>query len=447
LFAAVADPGSHRVTRWLQRASPGLFAAYAVAMAFTTYFAMYSFRKPFAAAHYAGVSFWILDLKSALVISQLAGYALSKFLGIKFNSEMPPARRAWALVLLIAWAEVALVLFAILPAPGKVVAIFLNGIPLGTVWGIVFSFLEGRRTSEILGAGLSCAYVVASGAVKSIGSALLGVGIGEAWMPAATGAMFLPVFLAAVYGLSLVPPPSDADVAARTEREPMSKAERRAFLRRYWPGLLMLVVVYFLLTSYRDFRDNFAAEIWADLGSDQKASVFTLTEIPIALSVMFVLGLLYLVKNNRRGLALTYVIMASGAAMMGIGTLLFDAGAIPPMAWMILVGLGLYLGYVPYGCVLFDRTIAALEIVATAVFLIYISDAVAYGGSVGIVLYKTLGEASLSKLQFFRYFSYATCVGCVVLLVASARYFLRQAVTSPQQAPRHSSDPRADAGR
>lgn len=393
-------------------------------MAFATYFAMYSFRKPFAAAHYADQSIWILDLKSALIISQLCGYALSKFLGIKFNSEMPPHRRAWALVVLIIWAEIALVLFAILPDRGKVLALFLNGLPLGAVWGVVFSFLEGRRTSEILGAGLSCAYVVASGAVKSVGASLLDT-VGESWMPAVTGALFLPIFLLAVYGLALLPAPSHADVAARTEREPMQKAERRAFLRRYWPGLLMLVVVYLCLTSYRDFRDNFAAEIWADLGS-QQASVFTLTEIPIALSVMVVLGLLYLVRDNRLGLLLTYVIMASGAMLIGVATMLFDLGVLSPMAWMIAVGLGLYLGYVPYGCVLFDRTIAALQIVATAVFLIYVSDAVAYGGSVAIVLYKTLGQANISKLEFFRYFSYATSAVCVLCLATSARYFLRR---------------------
>jgi len=422
----VAEPSGHRVTRWLARASPGLFATYAVAMAFTTYFAMYSFRKPFAAAHYAGATLWILDLKSALIISQLCGYALSKFLGIKFNSEMAPSRRAWALVILIVWAEAALLLFAVLPPSGKVFALFLNGLPLGTVWGICFSFLEGRRTSEILGAGLSCAYVVASGAVKSIGATLVD-SVGESWMPAATGALFLPIFFAAVYGLALLPPPSEADIAARTEREPMSKDERRAFMRSYWPGLVMLVLVYLCLTSYRDFRDNFAAEIWADLGADKQAGVFTLTEIPIALSVMFVLGLLYLVRDNRRGLALTYMIMGAGAAMVGIATLLFDLGVLPPMPWMIAVGLGLYLGYVPYGCVLFDRTIAALQIVATAVFLIYVSDAVAYGGSVGIVLYKTLGQANISKLQFFRYFSYVMCIVCVVCLAASARYFLRRA--------------------
>jgi hypothetical protein len=291
----------------------------------------------------------------------------------------------------------------------------------------VFSFLEGRRTSEILGAGLSCAYVVASGAVKSVGKNLLDAGISESWMPAIAGLIFLPLFLGAVYGLRLIPPPNEGDVAARTHREPMRGPERRAFVRRFLPGLLLLVIVYFFLTSYRDFRDNYAAEIWNDLGYGDQASVFTITEIPIALSVMLVLGLLYLVKDNRRGLMLTYVIMAAGAVMIGAGTLLFDGGVIGPTPWMILVGLGLYLGYVPYGCVLFDRTIAALGIVATAVFLIYLSDAVAYGGSVLVVLYKNVGQANISALQFFRYFSYATSGICIVALAISGRYFLRQA--------------------
>jgi hypothetical protein len=315
----------------------------------------------------------------------------------------------------------------VLPPQGKVVAIFLNGLPLGTVWGVVFSFLEGRRTSEILGAGLSCAYVVASGAVKSIGKTLLAHGITESWMPAVTGALFLPMFLAAVYGLSLLPPPSEADVAQRTHREPMGPDERRAFVRRYAFGLVLLVITYFFLTAYRDFRDNYAAEIWADLGRGDQAAVFTITELPIALSVMVVLGMLYLVKDNRRGLMLTYVIMASGALLVGAGTLLFDAGVIGPTTWMMAVGLGLYLGYVPYGSVLFDRTIAALGTVATAVFLIYVSDAVAYGGSVLVVLYKNLGQADISMLQFFRYFSYAMSVTCLVALAISGRYFLRRA--------------------
>jgi hypothetical protein len=209
----------------------------------------------------------------------------------------------------------------------------------------------------------------------------------------------------------------------------MSRAERLAFTRRYLPGLLLLVIVYLFLTAYRDFRDNYAAEIWHDLGAAQSASVFALTEIPIALGVMFVLGLLYLVEDNRTGLLLTYVIMIAGSALIGVATLLFDGGTIGAKVWMILVGLGLFLGYVPYGSVLFDRTVAALGVVATAVFLIYVSDAVAYGGSVVLVLYKVFGHAETSKLEFFRYFSYATSIVCTGFFTISGVYFVRQART------------------
>ncbi len=422
-----------RVTRWLESASTRTFTLFAVIAAFSTYFCMYGYRKPFAAAHYDGFGFWIFDLKSALIISQLIGYALSKFLGIKFNSEMPAARRKWALIVLIGWAEAALVAFALLPPPGKVIAIFLNGLPLGAVWGLVFSFLEGRRSSEILGAGLSCSYIVASGAVKSVGAEVMSAGVSEWWMPAFTGLLFLPLFLIAVHALSLLPPPSPSDVAARTGRAPMFKRDRRAFLSRYLLGLSLLVVVYFFLTAYRDFRDNFAAELWTALGHGSAPEVFTLSELPIAFTVMIALSLLYLIKDNRRGLAATYGLMIAGSILLGASTLLFDLHLIGGMAWMVLVGLGLYLGYVPYGCVLFDRMIAALGVVATAVFLIYVSDAVAYGGSVGVVLYKTLGRPQTSMLDFFRYFSYATSVATTICFAASGLYFMRRARPSGQE--------------
>ncbi|TMQ06534.1 MAG: hypothetical protein E6J91_37750 [Deltaproteobacteria bacterium] len=116
---------------------------------------------------------------------------------------------------------------------------------------------------------------------------------------------------------------------------------------------------------------------------------------------------------------------------------------------MTLVGLGLYLGYVPYGCVLFDRTIAALQIVATAVFLIYVSDGVAYGGSVVAQLYKALGQASMSKLDFFRYFSYATSAVCLVFFAISAGYFLRRAASGEARVgalPGAVENSRRDAG-
>ena len=100
-----------RLTPWLERAPAPVFAAYAIVAAFSTYFCMYAFRKPFAAAKFEGEFFLgtTVALKTAIVISQIIGYALSKYIGIKVCSEVSPARRAATLLTLIVWAELALV--------------------------------------------------------------------------------------------------------------------------------------------------------------------------------------------------------------------------------------------------------------------------------------------------------------------------------------------------
>ena len=171
------------MTRFLERAPSAVFVGYAITAAFTTYFCMYAFRKPFAAAKFEG-EFLLgssVELKTALVISQIIGYALSKYVGIKVCSEVTPARRAPLLLLLIGWAQAALVLYGLLPDDWKFIAIFLNGLPLGMVWGLVVWYLEGRRTSELLLAGLSLSFIIASGVVKDFGRALMEGGVAQWW--------------------------------------------------------------------------------------------------------------------------------------------------------------------------------------------------------------------------------------------------------------------------
>ena len=415
-----------RIRFALEKASPAAFSTYAVAAAFSAYFCMYAFRKPFAVAKFEGDTFGPLDLKIAIVIAQVCGYALSKFLSIKYVSEITPARRAAALLALIGAAEAALLVYALVPDQAKVYAIFFNGLPLGGVWGLVFGFLEGRRTSEILGAGLSTAYIVASGAVKTVGGWVLQAGVSEGWMPFVTGLMFAGPFVLAVWLLRQLPPPSSDDEAARTRRKPMDGTQRVAFVKRFAFGIVALTGLYTFLTAYRDVRDNFAAEIWAALGWGEEPIIFAASEIPVALIVLGSLALIYREQDNRRALLIVHWLMLGGTVLIGASTLAFDAGLIGPVVWMIALGTGLYLGYVPYGCVLFDRLIAATGAVGTAVFMIYVTDAFGYAGSVALLLYKNFGNTAVDWLSFFRGFSYVTALVCTAAFVASAWYFARQ---------------------
>jgi hypothetical protein len=406
---------------------PRWLAIWAITAAFTAYFCMYAVRKPFAAAAFEGEVFG-MQLKIALVLSQVIGYALSKFIGIRLVSETPPQRRALTLIVLIAVAELALIAFGLLPPAGQVVAMFCNGLPLGAVWGLVFGFLEGRRTTELLGAGLSASYIIASGIVKSVGRSLMDAGIPEAWVPPATGALFLPLFLLAVLALAKLPAPSRSDVDARTQRAPMDAAQRRAFFRRFAPGLIALTGLYVFLTAYRDFRDNFAAELFAQLGV-LDASVFAKTESLVAASVLALLAAVFLIRSNRQALLVIHALMAAGVTLIAVATAGFSLGLIDGVTWMILNGVGLYLGYVPYGCVLFDRLIAATGVVATSVFMIYVTDAFGYLGSVGVLLFKHWGP-SLSWVAFMVRFSWLTALIGLLGFVISTVYFARVTRTS-----------------
>lgn len=416
--------------RWLTRASPAAFTAYATAAAFATYFCMYGFRKAFAVGTYAGhldvPLLGALDLKSAFVIAQVLGYAASKFLGIKIVSELSPGRRAGAILVLIGASELALLLFAIIPAPWSALALVLNGLPLGMIWGLVFGFLEGRKVSDLLGAGLCVSFIVSSGFVKTVGKWVMASGVSEAWMPFVVGLMFYPPLVLFVALLAQIPPPTAEDEALRTKRLPMDAASRRAFFAAYAPGLVALVGLYVLLTAYRDFRDNFAREIWDALGFAGAPEILTTAELPVALGALVAVAAIVFVKDNRQALLMLHGLMLAGAVLIGASTLAFDAGLISPAAWMVSVGLGLYVGYVPFNSVLFDRLIAAVGSVATAGFLIYVADAFGYLGSVALLLTKSFAKPELSWLEFFRGMSYVTAAVTAVLYVVSAVYFARR---------------------
>src|SRR5215467_4770063 len=85
--------------------------------AFCVYTCMYAFRKPFTVAEYAGITFLGIEYKIWLIISQTAGYTLSKFFGIKFIAELRGGNRTLSILKLIGFSWVALLAFAIVPAP------------------------------------------------------------------------------------------------------------------------------------------------------------------------------------------------------------------------------------------------------------------------------------------------------------------------------------------
>ncbi|PHY21138.1 DUF5690 family protein [Caulobacter sp. BP25] len=416
-----------RVTRYLASAPPWLFALYGGLSSFAVYFAMFGYRKPFTAAAYAHAAGWpfAFDFKIALVIAQVAGYATAKFIGIKVISEMRPGRRAGAILALIAGAELSLVLFGVVPAMAGPLALYLNGLCLGMIWGLVFGFLEGRRLTEVLGAMLCASFILSSGVAKSVGKTLLLANVDDRWMPALSGLIFAPLMLVAVAALAQLPPPNAADEAERVRRAPMNAKDRAALFTTHAPALILLIAVYVMLTALRDFRDNFSAEIWAELGYKNAAGIFTLSELPVAAIVLVGLAALMGVKDNRRAVAFNIGFVALGFVLLGGATLAYQLHVLPPVWWMILAGAGLYMGYTPFNAMLFDRMIAATGKVGTAGFLIYVADSFGYIGSISLLLAKSFARLDIPWEQFLAGGAYVACGLGLVGLMAAHRFLKR----------------------
>ncbi|MGA2343961.1 MAG: DUF5690 family protein, partial [Steroidobacteraceae bacterium] len=363
-----------------------------------------------------------------LVIAQVAGYALSKLIGIKVISELNPAKRASAIIVLILAALLALVLFALIPPPWNVAAMFLNGLPLGMIWGLVFGFMEGRRTSEVLGALVCASFIVSSGAVKTVGKFVMDQWhVSPFWMPAVAGALFLPLLFVSVYALSVLPPPNALDEAARVRRAPMNAAARASFLAEYGVGIGLLVTAYVLATALRDFRDNFAAELWSGLGYGNGAAIFTASELPVAVIALAALALIMTVRDNARALMVIHAVVIAGLALLGGSTLAFHAGWLGPISWMILSGAGLYMAYTPFNAMLFDRMIAVSGRIGTAGFLIYLADASGYLGSCALLIWRNFGLMQMNWMQVFTASAYGTSVLGMALVGLSAIFFRRRA--------------------
>jgi MFS family permease len=385
---------------------------------------MYGLRKPFTVGSFEGLTWGGMDYKALLIISQVIGYALSKFIGIKVISEMGRSSRAISIIILTGIAEVALVLFSIVPEPYNIILLFFNGLPLGMIWGLVFAYLEGRRTTEILGTVLSISFIVSSGFVKSVGKILTSAfQLTDFQMPWVTGLVFFIPLIILVWLLDKSPEPTADDEALRTKRVPMNKIQRKKIFLEFAPGLILLTIAYMMLTIFRDLRDNFAAEIWNAIGVGGNSMIFTWSELPIAFTVFIVMSSLMLIRDNRKALQMNNYIVLSGFILIGMSTLALKTGLINPVTWMILLGLGTYLGYLPFNCFMFDRLIAAFGSAANAGFFIYIADSFGYLGSVGALLFKNFNNKELSWFNFIITSSYGLALTGSLLTILTLWYF------------------------
>lgn len=297
------------------------------------------------------------------------------------------------------------------------ILMLLNGFPLGLVWGIVFSYVEGRKYTEFIGAMLACTFVFSSGWVKSYGLYLqqyLSLKIEQ--VPFYTAATALMASALVILILEKLPPPTTKDKQLRNVRKPLSPGAQKNFLADYGQILLPFVIIYGIFTIMRDFRDNFTAEMLKE-NAAYSSAIFTSMELKVSLVLICIVPLFSWINSHRQALNMTIFSILVGALISIASTILFTQSQISIVWLLMLTGGGFYLGYILINISVMDRLIGFSGESANAGFLIYIADSVGYLFSLIISSFALLNKLESVKWTTL-YISVITIGTILVFLLA-----------------------------
>ena len=414
------DGASKQLPQWV-------VPLYAALIAFLTYASVYAYRKPFTVAGFEDLAFWGIRYQTLLIIFQGTGYMLSKFYGIRFISELKRMGRWKTALTLIGIAWFSLFLFAIVPPIMGLFCLMLNGFALGFMWGIVFSYVEGRKATDFIGSAMAVSFIFAGGFTRTVAKWLLiEWNVSERWMPFVTGLVFILPLLLLIWLLERIPSPNAADIEQRTERVKMNDNDRKVILTTFGSGLFIITLTYVFLTIIRDLRDNFMPVIWADLGYGNDYGIFTKTETITSITILVLVSILVLVKKNIQAFRLIHLLICIGFILTGLSSFLFISGNLDGAVWMQLVGLGLYMAYIPFNCIFFERMIATFKLNGNTGFLMYLADSFGYAGTMLVMLAKELLTLEANWPAFYARAALFCAIVGVSGVLFSLAYFNRK---------------------
>lgn len=400
-----------------------LFVLWAGGTALLSYSLVYALRKPFTAAEFEGLQVAGMDYKIAVSIIQLLGYVSAKLLGIKLISELRPEERLRFIVGSAALSELSLLAFGLLPMPYNIVALYFNGLSLGCMWGVIFSFLEGRRTTDILASIMGVSMALSSGVAKSLGLyALHDLHVSEFWMPALIGAFAFPLLCLMGWMMTKFPRPTAEDIASRSERITLDGHQRWALFRRFMPVLILLFGANLLLTVQRDVKEDFIVCI-IDV-STISSWAFAQIDSIATLVLLATFALLSTTYNHLKVLCVLLILSIAGMWTLAVVAANYEEFHLPVTIWLFLQSLCLDMAYLSFQTIFFERFIACFKIRGNVGFFIITIDFVGYMGTLALLVFKELHASHVDWTVFYNNMSVIIGVVCCLAFVGSLIYML-----------------------
>ena len=401
-----------------KRMSELLLILWAGGAALLSYSLVYALRKPYTAASFEGLTLFGTDYKVAVTTIQILGYVIAKFFGIKLISELKRENRFRFFVTSAIMAEVALIGFGVLSAPYNAAAMFFNGLSLGCMWGVIFSFIEGRKVTDMLASLLGVSMVFSSGIAKSFGLfAMNELNIDQFWMPAVIGGVALPLLVLMGYLLKRLPSPTQEDIELRNERVVLDSEGRKRLFLSFAPILTLLFIGNFMLLVLRDIKEDFLVLI-LDM-SNQSSWLFAQVDTIVTLAILALFSAFVFFRSNIKTLMCLMGIVILSCITMAYVSFNYKALDLQPVVWLFIESLCLYIAYLTFQTIFFDRFIACFRIKGNVGFFIAIIDFIGYMGTVTLLSTKEFLNFDMEWFDMFNHMAFFVGAVCICLLYTS----------------------------
>jgi hypothetical protein len=209
----------------------------------------------------------------------------------------------------------------------------------------------------------------------------------------------------------------------------MGREERMRFVRELFWILVPMAATYLMLTAFRDYRDNFQAELFEAVGVDleENKQAFSNSERVVAFATVALVSMAIMVRRHLLALRVSMILMMAGAALAVGAIFLRKAGTIDGMTWMVLSGVGTYLSYILVHCLLFERLVALTRAPGNSVFAMMLFDGIGYLGPIMIIpLSDLLLRDGGSRLVAFDVITWGlggiSVVSCLWVFLTLPRY-------------------------
>jgi hypothetical protein len=373
--------------------------------------------------------------KNVIAISQNIGYIFGNIIGYFIVPKLNKDTRLKNFISTYFFAALPMLLFGTRIPVIQIIAMFLSGIFTIWIWGHIIYYIEGRHATGIIILIVYAGIIVGSGVAKSVGTIFLNNGISEDWMPAICSLIGIIGCTLFGYLLSKSPSPTEDEIIKNSLREPATSEEQINFIKTHKIGLISVCLVYGCLSSYRKFRDYYSLELWSELlGDNFDPSVYSTAELLIGISVIIVYFSVVFIHNDKKAFGYLLFVMLIGGFFIQISTIIYSVNYYSPYVWMILIGIGLYLTYIPPGAMLYDKLMAATGTNFTILSIIYISEATSQIIILLSILIKSLVFDNIGYVPYFIMLSYIIAsiviIGMIVAMI-SFKYSLKETTILP----------------